>query len=848
MGAKSCMGYKLESQLGRAGRDIAEKCPMRGRRAADLVGQYCAIFEEVAGECKNTLFMVHLASLARADQRDLMLDFEAGKARLATELKLRLSVWDTLPLKLFALGFHNQDRARKAMVECCLQFEQLSEQEQESSVHVLTTKLLSYKGVYRFFMQGGELSPALQSIAHQMLLTPTLEISVERLHAFLKQRTLASHHISGAYASLQLRRPEILKCHRTHFNELAECCSLVSSPAAIVEALELQHYPDFLEFHHDADEESNAVPSVRGCVPQSLVDAVIYRRHLDMQYMKLPEPQVALRRRARGNARMDADVAVDDVSTNFIAYEHFRATFNTSRFYAIKKKAHCDAEGSEGRALTHEEIVGNFFKPLASALLGDAEGRNDEALKRVQLEITGSEGGLPLASADGAGLQLTFAGHDDGPAPPPLRLQELPGQPRDILAQQDRDTRACRNSDYIFFRVVDARPGRRKRLRTDLMNAVGSEQLAVTLRDVLHADAVQKTVTVGLGSSSSSSCASRLFDGSVEAQKILTWDIAEDLVWLWRGHEDASWLNSGIIPVVLNKLFAAKAFQGVGNLPVSSDEQDMLSALRLLQDAGLTQRLELQGEQEVWQLLDVARSQLSCGVQLSNVQTALRVRPNQAPHAMTMWELLQSLLEDGFEQLSFTQGVDAFSVPRNGPKKIYSIGGRWCRSYLEAMVRRTELLEQDVRTIPRGCKASLCKALLSCLNANKKRGGQALRLQFAGEDGLMHDAAQAVAASSRARGHFGAGAAERVRQTQMGLNSRTCRLLSTKKVRPCRVARRRHEKTHYWPRPEGPCLLTFKPPHTWQATCPRSRSHRNPDRPSTKCTRAMSFSQTPWSW
>ena len=38
-----------------------------------------------------------------------------------------------------------------------------------------------------------------------------------------------------------------------------------------------------------------------------------------------------------------------------------------------------------------------------------------------------------------------------------------------------------------------------------------------------------------------------------------------------------------------------------------------------------------------------------------------------------------------------------------------------------------------------------------------------------------------------------------------------------------------------------PCSLIFKPPRTWQATCPRTHSHRNPDRPGTRCTRTMSY-------
>ena len=97
------------------------------------------------------------------------------------------------------------------------------------------------------------------------------------------------------------------------------------------------------------------------------------------------------------------------------------------------------------------------------------------------------------------------------------------------------------------------------------------------------------------------------------------WDTAEELIWLWSGHQEQTWLNSGAVPAVLSKLFAAKAWEGVGVLTVSREEAQMLAALQQLEEAGLTRRVEdAGGEHQQWQLCDRARTELRSGARLSN--------------------------------------------------------------------------------------------------------------------------------------------------------------------------------------------------------------------------------------
>ena len=403
---------ELEAVLGKSGLDIAEKCPMRGRRGPDLAaGQFRHIFNAAAHEQEDLLLMVHLASLPDTDRRDIMLDFEAGRSRLLTEVEIRLSVWDALPLKLFALAYHDEDAARETVLQCCMQFEELTAAEQDTSVHELTRKLLSHTGsgslrsdVVRW-LQGHEMSSCLEAISSQMRFTPTLEISVERLHAFLKQRTLASHHISGAYASLQLRRPEIVNCHGQHFDELSECCALCSTPARIVEALDLQLFPDFLDFQYDGDAEGRGC-RIKSSVPHGLVDSVLYRRNLCMQYQSLPDPKLAQR---RARAEKSKHAGEENTAEDAIAYEHFRSTFRSDCFYSVKKSKSSRAEEGAGPAeLTHEDLLNTFFVPLQKCLKESASKLDGETQKRLQLELTGDEAGLPLSLEDGSDLSFNF--------------------------------------------------------------------------------------------------------------------------------------------------------------------------------------------------------------------------------------------------------------------------------------------------------------------------------------------------------------------------------------------------------------------------------------------------------
>ena len=399
---------------------------------------------------------------------------------------------------------------------------------------------------------------------------------------------------------------------------------------------------------------------------------------------------------------------------------------------------------------------------------------------------------------------------------------------------QSRNTRLAQAGEYVFFRVVDAYPGRRKRLRTDLMKSIASSQLAVTVHDVVNCDADVRVVTVSLqpkGSDADTSV-SRLFDGTHDTNEILKWDTADDLAWLWRGHDDEAWLNSGLVPAALSRLFAAKAWQGVGHLAVAEQERDLRVALQALQAAGLVtcECSEGEGVHEQWRLCDHARASLYTGARLQNATVAMQIREAQPILSMTTWELVHSLLRD---------------VARNAPKKFYCVGQKWCRAYLQVLLSRKQLSENGISTVPHGHTAAFYKGILESAGVVKASSRRS-RFNFADEDGL----APVHAAPVRARRPRGGVLGARPRpppeagadgQVEEGHSEGGAPEVPVPEEAAARRGRARHAKSHFWPHSTGPCSLIFKPPRSWQATCPRTCSHRNPANPATKCTRTMSY-------
>ena len=268
---------------------------MRGRRGACLAtGQHQTFLRGLTAHHEQAFLITHTMGIEEEDRRDLLVDFASGDAHVVAELDIRLSVWDCLPLKAMSLSYPDETVGRDHMIKCMAQFEQATGNER-ASMHSFTLSLFEVGELRQqlvSWIQGEPMGAELRDIADVMCFVPTSEVSVERLHAFLKQRTIHTHHTTAAYDSLQLRRPEILEAHEKFPDHFAECCSLVASPMKVVKMLKLEHHPAFLSEDASADggaEIDGAALETR--FSATLVGKVVYRCDMTAPYLKLGKAQ-----------------------------------------------------------------------------------------------------------------------------------------------------------------------------------------------------------------------------------------------------------------------------------------------------------------------------------------------------------------------------------------------------------------------------------------------------------------------------------------------------------------------------------------------------------------------------
>ena len=830
----------------------AVACPMRGRRAPDLAaGRHKVLFQELIEEHESNWFVAHAMSVVPEVRRDLLADFSAGKARIAAEMDIRLSVWDVLPLKLFSLSYPDEEVARQAMLKCLAQYNQATDAER-SAMHALTKRVLSPDGPLRAavveFVRGAELqhNAELLTIADSMRFVPLVEVSVERLHAYLKQRTLGAHHISGHYCSLQLRRDEILRAHTQDAASLAECCALAGNAHKIVDVLDLQYHHALLNFHADGPRRGGAAagPSciIDPKVPLTLVSKVVYRCDLPTQHLRLNKVKRlfgAGQRRAHGTERdggSGAGAPKDKEKMKAFAYDHFRCTFHPAAFYSIRKRAPAAAAaGAEPQPL---QPPGDAFSSLWDALRPPPV--DQRGLQALHAELSGhaAAGEGPQSAAIALADDADAAARGDGPLFA-LRF-EADAEDSDMAAPAglgpDEGSSVvaagghghAQHCPHIFFRVVDARPSKRKRLRTDLHTGIPAECLVVTRHDVVWANEEAKSVTVSLRPSSAvGRHLSQLLDGTVDIESLMVWKPLPEVTWLWDGPGESTALADDSVSAAIGKLLAAQAFPEAGRLVVPAVDVETLQSLELLRQHGVVEMLEQEGEHSQWQLRQQVGTTFSIGLRLSDGAPGLQLRADQPVEAMTMWELIASLTQDGWEHLPLQPDAEAYNVTRNNPKKFYTLRQTPCKSYLQVLVARGQLAEHGIKTVLHGQPGKYYKALLEQVGALRKRPGAQLKLCF---DADEDDGRPLPQPQQRGRQWQGGGVGARGGHGSAADDG------------PDGPPRRaRHAKTHQWPPPCGPCMLTFKAPRTWQATCPRSRSHFNPDRPATKCTRSLTF-------
>jgi hypothetical protein len=284
----SCHPYDFVQEFN-LGADQFE-CPMRGRRAAEIA---CGELHELVETRLQLRFtrLLHALRGLTTQQRRVILDvFETGKANILDEFAIRFSCYKHLPLKLLCIGHYDVRKAREHLVHCLCLYQLLENRGSfftESLLNPLHKRAQVLAVVQGF--NAFEEFPDLHSVRVSARMTSTMEVSVERIHKDLHQNIKLAPNHSTAYASLSLRKREILSAMEADPNvafALAGIVGSTRSAAEIISTLGLKAHPCFAAYF---DESGN----LSSQIPHWLLLRVIYRCDTYTQFAELPDPERA---------------------------------------------------------------------------------------------------------------------------------------------------------------------------------------------------------------------------------------------------------------------------------------------------------------------------------------------------------------------------------------------------------------------------------------------------------------------------------------------------------------------------------------------------------------------------
>ena len=92
------------------------KCPMRGRRAAELAnGEFLKVFQKLADSSAARLVASLTQGLGDADRRRLLQEFNIARTHLFFYFALKLAAWSRYPLRALRLAHSNPQVAKQEM-------------------------------------------------------------------------------------------------------------------------------------------------------------------------------------------------------------------------------------------------------------------------------------------------------------------------------------------------------------------------------------------------------------------------------------------------------------------------------------------------------------------------------------------------------------------------------------------------------------------------------------------------------------------------------------------------------------------------------------------------------------
>ena len=264
---KFCERYHLLAERG--------QCHMRGRRLADIC---CGGFERFVDEAGRLAVADLLSELAGSPSAALgMQEFQTGKQFVASELKLRVQAHYNLPIRPLSMGHPDQRKARAGLGISLALFDA----KRRGWGHPFCQRLFG-PGDLRdssiAVVNGHAFTdhPRLLRERRKAYFASSSEVTIERDHAAMHRHILNSPKHSKAYASCQLRKPELIahvESSKDNLLEYCDCLNRVRTPKSMAEVLGLLGHPAI----EDPAE-----------VEISEIRAAVYRCDLQTQYSHLP--------------------------------------------------------------------------------------------------------------------------------------------------------------------------------------------------------------------------------------------------------------------------------------------------------------------------------------------------------------------------------------------------------------------------------------------------------------------------------------------------------------------------------------------------------------------------------
>ena len=190
---------------------------MRGRRCSELACGEAQRFIREMCELESARLHPHMAALQAADRADkgaqLFDDFSVDKAFVLAEWQVRASCFTRLPLKLLCIGHQDITVARTHLAICLVMAHQLDPDECHPLVRKWLCRPSADRDTLLQFLRGTPIQelPELHMLRCQARFASNLEIGIERRHAQMHHCLQTARHHSEAYASISMRKREILQ-------------------------------------------------------------------------------------------------------------------------------------------------------------------------------------------------------------------------------------------------------------------------------------------------------------------------------------------------------------------------------------------------------------------------------------------------------------------------------------------------------------------------------------------------------------------------------------------------------------------------------------------------------------